>query len=136
MEYSSQPQGVCPKNMSFEINEGIISDIKFVGGCPGNLMGISLLAEGRPALEVAKTLKGVKCGQRKSSCPNELAKAITRAMKEAKGPAAPKTAKSAKAPKSSQAPEPKLAKEAKSPKGAKTPKAKAKSQIAGQGSGK
>ncbi|MDR2422445.1 MAG: TIGR03905 family TSCPD domain-containing protein [Deltaproteobacteria bacterium] len=108
MEYSSQPKGVCPKHMSFKLDDGKISDIKFVGGCPGNLSAVALLSEGRSALEVAKTLKGVKCGQRKTSCPAELSKAIMAALKDskkavpAKGSA--KSLRDAPAPKAPKAP--------------------------------
>jgi uncharacterized protein (TIGR03905 family) len=123
MEYSSQPKGVCPKHMSFRLDGGKISDIKFVGGCPGNLAAVSLLSEGRPALEVAKTLKGVKCGQRKTSCPAELSRAIMAALKDsknaapAKAPAKPNGQKEPRGPKAPKAP--------KAPKEPKAPAAKA-----------
>jgi uncharacterized protein (TIGR03905 family) len=121
--------------MRFDINDGVISGIQFVGGCPGNLTGISLLAEGKPALEVAKLLKGVKCGQKKSSCPAELSKAIYKVLKEEKE--ALKTAKpptktpSAKTS-STKTPAPKAPKAAavKTPKASSGPKAKAKSPKA------
>ncbi|MDR1395718.1 MAG: TIGR03905 family TSCPD domain-containing protein [Deltaproteobacteria bacterium] len=89
MEYVSQPKGICPKNMQFEISGGIVSNIRFTGGCAGNLSGIGLLAEGRDALEVAKTLAKVTCGAKKTSCPMELSKAIMKALKQEKKPRTP-----------------------------------------------
>jgi methylated-DNA-[protein]-cysteine S-methyltransferase len=84
MEYPSAPKGICPKHMQFELTDGLIHGIKFVGGCAGNLAGISLLAEGRPAEEVAKMLAGVTCGKKKTSCPDQLSKAIMKALKSEK----------------------------------------------------
>ncbi|MDR0548611.1 MAG: TIGR03905 family TSCPD domain-containing protein [Deltaproteobacteria bacterium] len=82
MQFDYKPKGVCPKHLSFNLKEGILSGVEFEGGCPGNLSAVAVLTEGRPALEVAQILKNVKCGPRKTSCPAELAKAIMSALKE------------------------------------------------------
>ncbi|MDR1084105.1 MAG: TIGR03905 family TSCPD domain-containing protein [Deltaproteobacteria bacterium] len=89
MEYESVPKGVCPRQLRFELNGGIISGIEFTGGCPGNLKAIGLLAEGQPAAEVAATLSGLTCGLKKTSCGDQLAKAIKKALKEEKKIKAP-----------------------------------------------
>ena len=80
MEYSYQTQGVCSKEIRFSLDNGKISNVKFSGGCPGNLQGISKLVEGQDASEVAKRLSGVRCGAKATSCPDQLARAINQAM--------------------------------------------------------
>lgn len=69
-----------PSNRFGPIEEGIITDVKFYGGCNGNLQGISRLVYGQRAEDVAKTLKGVDCGGKGTSCPDQLAKAIEAAL--------------------------------------------------------
>ncbi|MDR1578221.1 MAG: TIGR03905 family TSCPD domain-containing protein [Deltaproteobacteria bacterium] len=123
MEYASETKGICPKSLRFELNDGIVSGVQFEGGCPGNLAGIGLLVEGRSGVEVAKTLKGIKCGQKKSSCPAELAKAILKAVKEEK-----KSVKELKTVKPK--PKSKLAKSAAKSKPVKSKPAKAESPKA------
>ena len=67
---------VCSSSMDLSVEDGIIKDIHFTGGCNGNLQGISLLAKGMKAEEVIKRLEGVKCGGKMTSCPDQLAKAL------------------------------------------------------------
>ncbi len=70
-------EGTCSKQINFEIDdEGKIHNLTFIGGCNGNLKAIGRLVEGRPALEVAKLLEGNTCGMRKTSCADQLSKAI------------------------------------------------------------
>ena len=73
-------KGTCSRQIDFTIEEGIITDVKFYGGCNGNLQGISRLVIGQRAEDVAKTLKGVDCGGKGTSCPDQLAKAIEAAL--------------------------------------------------------
>ena len=83
MEFSYKTKGVCSMQIKFEIDEeNVVRNIRFVGGCNGNTQGISALAEGRTADEVIALLSGIDCGGRGTSCPDQLAKALT-AAKEA-----------------------------------------------------
>lgn len=77
MKISFKPSGVCCREMIVEINDNnIITDVDFIGGCPGNLIGIKHLAIGQKAEDVAEKLKGIPCGGKITSCPDQLAKAI------------------------------------------------------------
>ena len=70
------PRGVCSKAMELDIEDGILKHINVSGGCNGNLQGISRLVEGMPVEEVVKRLEGITCGMKKTSCPDQLAKAL------------------------------------------------------------
>lgn len=76
MEYRYTPQGVCSMQMIFKIDNGIIKNLKIIGGCPGNTVGVSRLVEGRTVEEVIKMLKGIPCGKKQTSCPDQVAKAL------------------------------------------------------------
>lgn len=76
------PQGVCSRRIDIEIENGIIEEISFTGGCNGNLKGISALAVGRKPEEVIGLLKGIKCGFKNTSCPDQLARALEEVLKE------------------------------------------------------
>ncbi|MBE6843366.1 MAG: TIGR03905 family TSCPD domain-containing protein [Oscillospiraceae bacterium] len=76
MTINYTPRGVCSRNISFELENGIISNVKFTGGCHGNLQGISKLVEGMPAEEVIKRLENINCNGKGTSCPDQLARAI------------------------------------------------------------
>lgn len=79
--YSYTPSGVCTKAISFSIDDnGKIHDVKFFGGCPGNLLAISKLLEGTDASKVVETLKGNDCGGRGTSCADQLAIAVEQAL--------------------------------------------------------
>ena len=70
------PQGVCSRKINFDIIDGKLHNVRFTGGCPGNLIAISKLVEGKDAKEVAALLAGNQCGMRGNSCADQLAKAI------------------------------------------------------------
>ena len=70
------PQGVCSRKINFDIIDGKLHNVRFTGGCPGNLIAISKLVEGKDALEIAALLEGNQCGMRGTSCADQLAKAI------------------------------------------------------------
>ncbi len=70
------PQGVCSMKINFDVEDGIIKKVQFVGGCNGNTQGISRLAEGMRVEDVIQRLEGVNCGGRGTSCPDQLAKAL------------------------------------------------------------
>ena len=85
-DYSYQPQGVCSKVINFSLDEeGKIHNVRFTGGCPGNLAAISKLVEGADADSIAGILRGNDCGGRGTSCGDQLAIALTNALNEAKG---------------------------------------------------
>ena len=81
MEYIYTPQGVCSMQMIFKIDNGIIQSLKIIGGCPGNTVGVSRLVEGRTVDEVIEMLKGIPCGKRVTSCPDQVAKALEKYKK-------------------------------------------------------
>ncbi len=95
MHYTYQPKGVCAMQIDFEINEGIVSDVKFTGGCNGNLKAdvkftggcngnlkaISKLVDGMSAEKISEVLLGNTCGMKGTSCADQLAKAVTEAAK-------------------------------------------------------
>ena len=76
MHYTYQPKGTCSTRIDFDIEDNKIHNLKFTGGCPGNTSGIASLVEGQDIEEVQKRLKGIKCGFRNTSCPDQLAKAL------------------------------------------------------------
>lgn len=71
-----KPKGVCSREINFEIEDGIVKSVNFVGGCAGNSAGIARLATGMPVSEVIRRLEGVTCGYRPTSCPDQFAKAL------------------------------------------------------------
>ena len=68
--------GVCARNMSFDIENGVIRNLKVMGGCNGNLKGIASLVEGMKIEDVVSRLEGIDCGGKGTSCPDQLAKAV------------------------------------------------------------
>lgn len=74
--------GVCAKEITFDIDNGVIKKVSFSSGCSGNLQGISRLVEGMPIQEVIKRLKGISCGGKDTSCPDQLAKALAQFVVE------------------------------------------------------
>lgn len=68
--------GVCAAAIDFEVENGIVKNVKFLGGCNGNTQGVARLVEGMPAEEVISRLEGIKCGYRATSCPDQLSKAL------------------------------------------------------------
>ena len=76
MKYSYIPKGVCSREMTFDIEDGVIKKVEIIGGCPGNTIGVAKLLEGMHIEEAIKKLKGIKCGLRETSCPDQLARAL------------------------------------------------------------
>lgn len=72
--------GTCSQQISFELEDGKIHNVNFVGGCNGNLKGICSLVEGMDAKEVISRLEGIRCGFKSTSCPDQLAKALKEAL--------------------------------------------------------
>ncbi len=76
MEYIYTPKGVCSMQMIFDIDNNVIKNLKIVGGCPGNTIGVSRLVVGKTVDEVIEMLKGIPCGARGTSCPDQVAVAL------------------------------------------------------------
>lgn len=74
--YTFKPKGVCAAEISFDIDNGIVKNVSFYGGCSGNTQGVAKLCEGRRAEDIIKNLEGIRCGFKQTSCPDQLAKAI------------------------------------------------------------
>ena len=81
MTHSYKTRGVCARGISFDIENNIVKNIKFSGGCSGNTQGVAKLAEGMTADEIIARLSGIKCGFKGTSCPDQLAKAVAEAIK-------------------------------------------------------
>ena len=82
MQYQYRTHGTCSREIQFELEDGIIKEIEFNGGCDGNLKGISALAKGRRIEEVIDLFKGMTCGYKATSCPDQLAIALEVAQKQ------------------------------------------------------
>ena len=74
MRYTTQ--GTCSTAIDVEVKDGIIESVRFIGGCNGNTQGVSALVKGMTAREAIDRLKGIKCGSRPTSCPDQLARAL------------------------------------------------------------
>lgn len=76
MIFEYTPKGVCSRKITIEVENGILKEVKFLGGCDGNLKGISSLVVGMPIEEVIPKLENITCGYKPTSCPDQLAKAL------------------------------------------------------------
>lgn len=75
MTYSFRPRGVCAREMQVEVDDqGVIQDLQVLGGCSGNLQGIAALVRGMSAREAVERLRGIRCGFKDTSCPDQLAR--------------------------------------------------------------
>ena len=82
MNYTYKTKGVCSRSIKLEIEEGILKSVVFEGGCNGNTNGISKLVEGMKVDDVIAKLKGIHCGFRSTSCPDQLARALEEAKEK------------------------------------------------------
>ena len=82
MRLKYKPRGTCSSMMEVEVVDGIVKEVKITGGCNGNLQGISKLVQGMPAKEVIVRLSGIRCGPRSTSCPDQLAIALSKCVEE------------------------------------------------------
>lgn len=82
MRYTYKTYGTCSSSISFDINDNIITNVSFVGGCNGNLKAIGKLVDGMTVDEIEKKLKGNICGFRPTSCADQLAIAVRKAKEE------------------------------------------------------
>lgn len=76
MTHTYRTKGVCAMQIQFDLEDGVVRNVQFMGGCNGNTQGVAKLAEGRDAKELVALLEGIKCGFKGTSCPDQLAKAI------------------------------------------------------------
>ena len=74
--YTFYPEGVCSVQIDYDIEDGKIYNLKYIRGCNGNLKGIGALVEGMEVEEVIKRLKGIECGIKGTSCPDQLARSL------------------------------------------------------------
>ena len=85
MEYIFETQNTCSKRIKFDLNENVVTNVKFLdGGCPGNLQALPRLVEGMTVEEIEKKIGGIICGLRGTSCADQLAKAVRKAYDESK----------------------------------------------------
>lgn len=80
--YTYMPKGTCSREMQIDLEDGIIQDVRVIGGCSGNLQGLSSLLRGMRAEEAIEKLSGIRCGFKPTSCPDQLSIALRRALEE------------------------------------------------------
>ena len=80
MTYKHKNKGTCSSQVQFDIESGKVHNVTFSNGCDGNLTGIAALIEGMDAVEAVKKLKGIRCGYKSTSCPDQLSQAIEEAL--------------------------------------------------------
>lgn len=83
MVYRFRPEGVCSQEIILDIEGGIVQDLKVIGGCSGNLQGIAKLVKGMKIDEVIERLKGIRCGFKPTSCPDQISRALEEYKKKA-----------------------------------------------------
>jgi len=76
MTYTYKTRGTCSTHIELDVEDGIIKDLAFWNGCNGNLQGIARLVKGMPVSDVIARLKGIRCGRRMTSCPDQLCIAL------------------------------------------------------------
>ena len=84
MHYTFYPQGVCSRKIDLDIENGRVHNIQYLGGCNGNLKALGALAEGMTVEEVIQRLDGIHCGERSTSCSDQLARNLKQVLAEAK----------------------------------------------------
>ena len=83
MTYRLRPRGVCSQEMQVDVDDqGIIQELRVLGGCSGNLQGIASLVKGMPAREAIERLKGIRCGFKDTSCPDQFARNLEAALEK------------------------------------------------------
>ena len=83
MQYEYKTKGTCSQKILFEIVDGKLHNVQYIGGCNGNLKGIGSLVEGMDVQEAISRLEGIKCGMKNTSCPDQLARALEKTLQEA-----------------------------------------------------
>ena len=80
MTFNYRPKGVCSQQIIIEQNDDVIENLRVLGGCNGNLQGISALVRGMKAQDAIERLRGIRCGFKNTSCPDQIAKALEEAL--------------------------------------------------------
>lgn len=80
MNYTYKTRGVCSMQINFDIEDNKVHNVKFLGGCSGNTQGVAALIEGMDVNDAISRMKGIKCGPRATSCPDQLANALEQAL--------------------------------------------------------
>ena len=83
MQYEYKTKGTCSQRILFDITDGKVTNVQFVGGCNGNLQGIGKLVEGMDIDDVIARIEGIHCGAKPTSCPDQLATALKKALEQA-----------------------------------------------------
>ena len=81
IEYKTK--GVCSRMVIVDVEDGVITDCQFIGGCAGNTKGVAALVKGMTAEDAIGKIKGIRCGFKDTSCPDQLARALENALAEA-----------------------------------------------------
>ena len=87
MQYTYQPEGICPKMLAFELEGDVVTDIRFLGGCNGNLQAVATLINGMTVDEIEAKLGHIRCGNKPTSCVNQLCIALRKAQEKSKAEA-------------------------------------------------
>ena len=80
MQYEYKTKGTCSRSILFDIEDGKVKNVQFIGGCNGNLKGIGALVEGMDVQDVISRVEGIQCGMKSTSCPDQLAQAMKEAV--------------------------------------------------------
>lgn len=80
MTHTYTTKGTCSRQIDFDVEDGVVKNVKYTGGCNGNLKGIGALVEGMDVEEAISRLKGIKCGMKNTSCPDQLAAALEQVL--------------------------------------------------------
>ena len=80
MQYEYKTKGTCSQRILFDITDGKVSNVQFIGGCNGNLQGISKLVDGMDVNAIIEKIEGIRCGMKPTSCPDQLARALKEAL--------------------------------------------------------
>ena len=80
MTHKYTTRGVCSRSVTFDLSDGILHNVRFEGGCAGNTQGVAALIEGMATDEAIRRLQGIRCGFKSTSCPDQLATALQKAL--------------------------------------------------------
>jgi len=80
MTFDYTPKGVCSRRFTIQVEDGVIGDISVVGGCSGNLQGLTALLKGMRVEEAIQRMEGIRCGFKATSCPDQMAQALKTAL--------------------------------------------------------
>ena len=84
MKYTYRTKGTCSRSITFDIEDGVVRNVQFEGGCNGNLKGIGAIVDGMKVEDVIDKLSGIRCGFKSTSCPDQLAIALGEALAQDK----------------------------------------------------